>query len=274
MNVEQDSGIVKSRENSIVKLARALHSRKARQESGMALLEGVRLVSDALASGLCPEVVLYEAVLLKRPSASKLLSDVLRRHIRLLELSPEVFKSVSDTETSQGVLAIVKSKKPDLMASLCVASQNNGLVLALEGIQDPGNVGTMIRAAAAANAMVLAGPGTADPWSPKCLRASMGSIFRTPVISVPDWEQALNVVRGQMQLLVADVSPSALEPCQADLTKATCFIMANEGAGPSECSRTLAHEAVMIPMPGGTESLNVAMAASILLYEATRQRRA
>jgi TrmH family RNA methyltransferase len=183
----------------------------------------------------------------------------------------DVFSSVSSTETSQGVVALAQIEWHDLTD--LVTRMAAGPLIVLDGVQDPGNVGTIIRVAAASAASgVLIGPGTADPFSPKTLRASAGSAFRVPIAGVASWGDTLRVLADAGTLIVADTDPGAKKPWQWDLSRPCAIVLSNEGAGPSLDVRQAAHGAVLIPMPGGVESLNVAMSASILLYEAVRQR--
>ncbi len=270
MHRNNDSGIIRSRDNNTVRFARALHDKKARRSQGAALLEGIRLIEDAILSGAKFRSVLYESSFAQRAGSSDVLEQLVRDSVPVLQVSASVFGTLSDTSTSQGIVAVVDVNWSTLGALL---SHPSGLLLALDGVQDPGNVGTIIRSAAAAGAAgVIIGEGTADPWSPKCVRASMGGIFRTSLVEVEDWCDALSQARKSVQLLLAEADEQAPKPWELDLVKPTCLILANEGSGPSASSRDKADARVMIPMPGGTESLNVASAAAILLYEATRQR--
>jgi len=270
---DRDSGIIRSRDNPHVKIARALRRRKAREDLGLTLLEGVRLVGDALSQGWAVQVALYTRRLLERPGGEGLLDSLRTRARKTLEVAPDVLSLVSDTETSQGVVAVVPVLRQPAGPVIARTVSERGYVVLLEEIRDPGNVGAIIRSAAASGCSgIVIGPLTSDPWSPKALRASMGAAFRLAIAEAPDWSQVLHECAERAQLLVADVGESARPPWQYDLTRPTFFLLANEGTGPSDLSRRLSHGFVKIPMPGGTESLNVAASASILLYETLRQR--
>jgi len=266
-------GIIRSRENKHLKMAFALQNKKARDESGLTLLEGVRLVGDALQQDALVETVLFSSRLLLRPGGPELLRLAEGKAGDVLEVDPALLERVSGTETGQGVAALARVRRHEVTALVDAAARGQGILVLLEAVQDPGNVGAIVRSAAAQGAAgVVAGPGTADPWSPKTVRASMGAVFRVPVACSGDWEGVLSLCSARLQVLLADVAATATPPWECTLTQATALVLGNEGSGPSATSARLATGRVRIPMPGGTESLNVAMSASILLYEAQRQR--
>lgn len=269
----QGSGMIRSRENKHIKMAFALQNKKARDESGLALLEGVRLVRDALQQGATVDTVLFSSRLLSRPGGPELLEIARSGRAGVLEVDPALLERVSGTETGQGVVAIARTPRPDVQALVERAARDAGILVLLEQVQDPGNVGAIIRSAAAQGASgVVAGPGTADPWAPKTLRASAGAAFRIPIACADDWTFVLRCCGERLQILLAGVDVSAVPPWRCALTVPTALILGNEGSGPSEASARAASARVQIPMPGGTESLNVAMSASVILYEAQRQR--
>jgi len=270
---DQDSGIIRSRENKYIKMALALQNKKARDESGLALLEGVRLVGDALQQGAMVSTLLFSSRLLLRPGGTQLLALARSGPTGVLEVDPALLERISSTETGQGVVAFARTPRHDVPALVDRTARDAGILVLLEQIQDPGNVGAIIRSAAAQGAVgVVAGPGTADPWAPKTLRASAGAAFRIPIACPGDWALVLRCCRERLQILLADVAGSAVPPWQCALMVPTALILGNEGSGPSEASAQAASARVQIPMSGGTESLNVAMSASVILYEAQRQR--
>lgn len=273
MTEDHGPGIIRSRENKYIKVALALQDKKAREESGLTLLEGVRLVGDALEQEALVETVLFSRRLLSRPGGTDLLRLASDRAASVLEVEPALLDRISGTETSQGVAAFARIRHYETAFLVDAAARSKGILMLLEAVQDPGNAGAIIRSAAAQGAAgVLVSPGTADPWASKTLRASMGAVFRVPVACSDDWEGTLGVCKSRLQVLLADVTGDARPPWECDLTQATAIVLGNEGSGPSEISTQLATGRIRIPMPGGTESLNVAMSASILLYEAQRQR--
>jgi TrmH family RNA methyltransferase len=190
----------------------------------------------------------------------------------LLRTSDRLFAGLADTKTPQGVAALVRpraSSFEDLLAGPAP------LVVVLVGVQDPGNVGTVIRSAEAFSATGIAAvAGTANPWMPKAIRASAGSVLRLPVIAGMAPAILLAQLRVTGLKLFAATSSGGLLPSQVDLKVPCAFLIGNEGAGlPDEIVRS-ADEQVRIPLSSAVDSLNAAVAASVLLYEAARQRAA
>jgi TrmH family RNA methyltransferase len=176
-------------------------------------------------------------------------------------------KSLSQTETPQGLLVVLNLNSIPMPASL-------HFLLILDGLRDPGNLGTVLRTAAAAGVQaVLLAPGCADAWSPKVLRAAMGAHFRIPVRAL-HWDEINQLVKGQskpINVYLAD-SATGLPYTDADFHSPLALIVGGEASGAGSESAFLADSKVHIPMPGGSESLNVAIAASIILFEVLRQR--
>lgn len=244
---------------------------------GFVGVEGVRLVEEALRAGLAVEALLVSA-------AGERRLDRLRQWIvpgmRLLRTTDRLFAGVADTQTPQGVAALVRPRAAgfdDLVRGL-------PLVVVLVAVQDPGNVGTILRAAAAFGASGAAtcawgNLGTANPFAPKALRASAGSALRLPIVH----GLALPVLLAQLRVAGvklyagcpehrAGAPQPVLSPWEADLRAAAALLVGNEGAGlPPEVERS-ADALLRIPLAPGVESLNAAAAASVLLYEASRQR--
>lgn len=264
------SAIITSRENHWLKLFRAvLHS--ARPEDNRIGLEGVRLVSDAVRSGVELEAILASA------SAEKSLAALLAEldHPTLvLHTTDKLFTSVAGTETPQGVAALLDAPQfafDDLMRG------GDPLIVVLVGVQDPGNIGTILRSAEALGATgVIAAKGAAHPYSPKSLRASAGSALRLPTL----FELAAPVALAQLRVsglkIVAASSPknpNAREPANFDFRQPVALLIGNEGAGlPPEIERS-ADALIRIQLAEPVDSLNAAVAASLILYEAARQRR-
>ncbi len=263
--------VLTSRENRWLKKFRAaLNSGSA--DDGSIGVEGVHLVQEALRSGLAIEAVLISAAG-ERHLAK--LSPRLTREVLLLRTSDRLFESVSGTETPQGLAALVRPREigfDDLLAS------GEPLVVVLVGVQDPGNVGTIVRSAEAFGATgVVAARGTAQPFSPKALRGSAGSALRLPIVSgiAPAVILAQLRVAG-LQLFAASSAQTegAIHPSAANFKEPCALLIGNEGAGlPPEVERA-ADVRVRIPLAAPVDSLNAAVAAAVLLYEAARQRNA
>ena len=259
---------IMSKDNAQIKRVRALlQSARQRRKEGAFIVEGVRLVKEALAAErvetliVCPD-------LLDSHAHSRAFLDSLREHrdYALTHVAPDVFSAVADTDTPQGVVAVCSMPEE---AALHPAAT---LAVLLDGVQDPGNAGMMLRAAAAANADgVLFGPGTVDPYNPKVLRGAMGAHFRTALLSLRSPEDVRAVAESFPQRIVAAATGGARYDT-VDWTEPTLLIVGAEAHGASELGKSLQTAATSIPLARGVESLNVGMAAGVLLFEAVRQR--
>jgi TrmH family RNA methyltransferase len=200
----------------------------------------------------------------------ELLSLAARRDVPVLCVSPAIVSALSDTVTPQGVVAVVRAPA----VRLDDIAEDASLVLVLAGVRDPGNAGTLVRSAAAARAdAVVFAPDTVDPFGPKTVRASAGALFRVPVVTgagLAEWIHALSA-RG-VRILAADAAGAPAD--EVDLARPVAFVLGNEASGLPRDLQPHVDARVAIPMPGPLESLNAAVAGSILLFEAIRQRRA
>jgi TrmH family RNA methyltransferase len=259
--------MITSVSNPRVKWVRALQARPRRRREERALVvEGVRLAEEALASGWQARLVLHIEDL--DPRGQALVQDFARQGAEVLCVTREVLASASDTQTPQGVLAVLAARSASLPAE-------PDFLLVVDGVRDPGNLGTMLRAAAAAGVDgVLLSAGCADPFAPKVLRAGMGAHFRLPVQRL-DWPAIAAYLESRpapgVRIYLAEAG-QGLPYTQIDLHAPLALVIGGEAAGASEQARGLARECLHIPMPGGGESLNAAMAAAILLFEVVRQR--
>jgi TrmH family RNA methyltransferase len=262
---------------------RALATSKGRREQHLFLVEGVRAVEDALRARFEPEAVLYNGDLLKRTERGAallrlLLSQEKASRVRLvLEASERALEAASDTQHPQGIVAafpMIEWPPPQ-------PQRAPPLLLVCDALQDPGNLGTILRAAEAAGVhAVWLSPGCVDPYNPKVVRAAMGAHFRLPIFAEIAWEvlpaQLASLHPTGIGLFAADAG--AATPYDAvDWTQPASLIVSNEAHGLSREARQLAEQhggLISIPMAGGTESLNAAMSAAIILFEAARQRRA
>lgn len=258
--------MITSIRNPKIQLIRDLqrHGRERKSQNAF-LLEGVRLVEEAWQTGWPLRAVLYSPEITER--GAKLLAEVRDQSVEVEEVSPEVMRAVCETETPQGILAVAKIPEPSPL-------RDASFLPVLDGIRDPGNAGTLLRAAAAAGAMdVILTPGTVDPFSPKVVRSAMGAHFRLNFHDLT-WDQIeseLRKLEPAVQILLADVR-KGVPYWQADLKKPTALVISNEAEGASREARFLADDCIHIPMPGKFESLNAASAGSILFFEVVRQR--
>lgn len=257
-----------SKANPHIKYVRRLARRRYRDKEGRFLLEGVRLVAEALHCGWPVEMLIYTPAVNGR--AMTLVDSARERGIQLLPVAEKLLAELADTSTPQGVLAVVQ--KPGYTLERILAREPS-LVVLVDGVQDPGNLGTIIRSADAAGADgVILFPGTVDLYNPKTIRATMGSLFHLPVTTVRDGQEVLARLSTAGLQLVAGTPGATIPLPRLDLTRPTVLVVGNEGAGLSSLLLSAAGHLVGIPMPGRAESLNVAAAASIMLYEVIRQR--
>lgn len=253
--------MITSVQNSKIKLVRALLGRpKERREAGAFVAEGVRLVEEAVKANWPMQFVLFDETLNERGMLN--VKRLTSQGVECEQVTPELMKSLSDTETSQGILAV-------LDYSLLSLPYSPNFLLIPDQIRDPGNLGTLIRSADAAGVdAVLIPPETTDPFAPKVVRAGMGAHFRLPILSL-SWEEMVGKLAG-LQVIVADMDG---ESCwETDLRQPLALIVGSEAEGASESARGLASQKISIPMAGKTESLNAAVAGSVLMFEVMRQR--
>jgi len=251
--------ILTSRSNPRVKQLRAALAGNAKQSDGLVAVEGEHLIAEALRSGVALKTLFLEI--------SRDVPAGMAQSVEVVRLSRGVFASVTDTESSQGIAALLVAPVHDLSAVL----ERSPLLLIAAGLQDPGNLGTLIRSAEAFGASgVIATPGTVSVWNQKTVRASAGSVFRVPV-EIYSAEQIAALRQRGVRLLAA-VASGGVSPEQADLRGSCGLLIGNEGAGLSAELLEFADARVTLRFPGAVESLNAAVAGSLLLYEASRQR--
>lgn len=261
---------ISSAANPRVKEWAKLKERKYRDREGKFLLEGIHLVQEALQAGWPLDSIAYDAGIgIPEELAAAAERAGQPEGPRWFPVSPEVIAKCSTAETPQPVFAVA-AKRPAAPDRLY--DTEKGLVVALDGVQDPGNVGTIIRSAAAVDATaVVLGRGTADLYNAKTLRATMGALFHIPVIEgdlTAMMPEAL--ARG---MAVAGTSLAAAASCyEYDFRRGVWLVFGNEGSGLSPEVDARVGDRIIIPMRGRAESLNVAMAATVLLFEAQRQR--
>jgi len=257
---------VTSRQNALVRELRSAFAHPRDAENGSCAIESVRMLEEAIRSG-----VRFKAVFFRDSSqdlAGRLLPQINSR-VETLLLPDEVFTSAVATESPQGVAALVNLKTFKLED---VFRRESPLVVALSGIQDPGNLGTILRSAEAFSAAgVLLLEKTVSPFNAKALRASAGSVFRLPVIAGKSADLIGELKKHDVRLL-ATSSHKGTPAADADLTGPVALFIGGEGAGLPREVLAQADEVVAIPHSPQVESLNAAIAASILLYEAWRQR--
>ena len=243
-----------------------LNKRSSREENQAFVVEGVRLVEEVERSGLKPRSIIFSKKLSSR--GMKLISHFREMDAECEEISENVMDSLSDTETAQGILAVLP------FPQLPIPENPNFLVIADE-IRDPGNLGTILRSSLSAGVQgVVITRGTADAYSPKVVRAGMGSQLFLPVHSM-GWNDIGKQFHQTHQLPLHFYYATSKEGepyWKKDFTRPVALIIGGEAEGVSQAAIRVADESVRIPMPGQTESLNAAVAAGILLFEVVRQR--
>ncbi|HEX8684506.1 MAG TPA: RNA methyltransferase [Ardenticatenaceae bacterium] len=254
--------MIESAQNPKVKLARALQRRREREREGKLFVEGLRLVEDTLGAGLQPDLLFFTGPALAQPGIERLIEA---HRAAAWEVSPAVMAEMTETVTPQGIAAILP------LPDLAWPARPTFLLIA-DGVRDPGNLGTLLRSAAAAGAEGVVLPkGNVDPWSDKVLRSGMGAHFRLPIRDALAWAEAVPLLDG-LKVRLADAS-GFLPYDEADWTLPSALIVGGEAGGAGVLASERADEIVSIPMAKAIESLNAAVAGSIILFEAFRQRR-
>lgn len=246
----------------LLTLARDLQRRKARERTGKFVAEGVRTVESLLDSSLPVTGILAAASLNTAHRGLAILARAEQQNIPVLRVSDTEFASSASTDTPQGVLAISDIPDNSLQAPIARARY-----LVLDGVQDPGNVGTVIRSAAAFGVTAtVCLPGTVDVWNAKVVRSAMGSLFTQSVVSLPVDGLRQFLADHAVECWAADTQGTQLGALTANAPGRLALVVSNEGAGLSPEAAALATRRVTIPMATGVESLNVAVATGILLH--------
>lgn len=255
---------ISSSQNPKIQLVRALlRQRQEREQSSKFVVEGVRLAEEALSAGWLPELVLISPSLSNR--GFELVEEFRRKNVPVEQIEERLLDQLSDTQNSQGILAVVPKNELTL-------PQIWDLLLVVDGLRDPGNLGTILRSAAAAHVQgCLVTSGTVDPFAPKVIRSGMGAHFRLPIIPTT-WQTIRNLAEDRhARILIAD-SAGGVSMWRTDLRGPLLLVIGGEAEGAQPEAYANAHELIHIPMPGQSESLNASIAASILLFEILRQR--
>ena len=256
--------MITSTKNETVKHIRALQNRaKERRKAGLFVVEGVRLAEEALRTGWPVQQCLYDPEMTERGLA--VVSALQAAGVETLEAAPHVIAAASDTETPQGVLLT-------LALSPLPLPETSDFVLVLDRLGDPGNAGTLLRTAAAAGIdAVLFSTGSVDPFSPKVVRSGMGAHFQLPVHTLPVDEIVQYCRAHGLRLLLAEAEKGECYHA-AELISPLALVVGSEAHGPGDTFQMAADGYLHIPMPGNFESLNAAVAASVLIFETLRQR--
>ncbi|PYS85448.1 MAG: hypothetical protein DMF67_00410 [Acidobacteria bacterium] len=259
---------ITSRKNPLVQRARAARDGR---EKELVFVEGVRLCEEALRAGLAFEFALHAASVEENGRGARLVEELRRVCPRVLAVSESVIESVSDTKTSQGVVALVR--RPKTGEDVIGLGGGSPLVVIMHRANNPSNAGAMLRVAEAAGATaVIATKGSTDLFSPKALRGSMGSAFRVPLWTGASLDEALRWCSERGIKTVGAGAGAQTNHTRIDWTMARAVVVGPEAGGLSDEELRAADDTVRIPMREPVESLNVAVALAVILYEAARQR--
>ena len=264
---------ISSSDNDKVKLVRRLASRKGRSEEGLFVAEGINLVSEIIEGGHEIEFIMvsesFEAGEDDRKAA---IADYMASECcASYRLKKKIFDKLSDAEHGIELIAVCRMNVRGLEFIDSLAEDD--CILVCDRVQDPGNIGTMIRTAVAAGygALVLM-PGTTDVYSPKVLRATAGMVFAIPILYAKDEDELFHVMKRCARRIVVTDPAGGVPYYEEDISRGIALVIGNEGAGISESIMNKADVRVTLPMKGSIESLNAAVAAAVLMYESVRDR--
>jgi TrmH family RNA methyltransferase len=254
--------VITSLFNSKVKLVRALARKKERYAARQFVIEGVRLIEEAIDARVTPSLVLHSPTIDADARARKLLERLRAATPEVFAVSDTVMQEISNTETPQGIVAVV----PFIELRMPAQPQ---FVLILDFVRDPGNVGTILRSACAAGVdAVFFAHGTADPYNDKVVRAAMGAHFAVPLRNA-SWQMIEEAIQHISRVYLADAR-GEFDYALVDWSRPLALIIGGEADGASDDAKKIATARVRIPMRGGAESLNAAMATTVLLFHAAR----
>ena len=255
--------MITSNHNPKIKLVRALLNRaRDRREADAFVVEGVRLVEETVNSNWPMRFVLFDESLSERGKSK--VESLMSQGVDVEKVSTSVMKAMSKTETPQGILAVLNEFQLSI-------PESPNFILIPDQIRDPGNLGTLLRSAAATGVQaVLVPPETTDAFAPKVLRSGMGAHFKLPIYSM-SWDEIKRFCESANQrIYLADMDGQSC--WEVDLRQPVALVIGSEAEGASESARRLAHQKISIPMSGEMESLNAGVAGSVLMFEVVTQR--
>ncbi|EOD00921.1 23S rRNA (guanosine(2251)-2'-O)-methyltransferase RlmB [Caldisalinibacter kiritimatiensis] len=263
--------LITSKSNQIVKHVKSLHKKKKRWNSKNYFIEGIRGVKESIISKGQIEYILYSDSLFNVKGGKDLFNLIINNGYKVFHISEEILKYISDTQNSQGIIAALKF---DIKSLENILIDRGNFLILLDRVQDPGNIGTIIRTADAFGVSgIILTNGCVDVYNPKVVRSTMGSILRVPIAFERDINNTLNKLKERNIKIVSTALDAEYYSYDFDFTKDFVLVVGNEASGVSKDIQNQSDFNVKIPMIGETESLNVAVATSILMYEATSQRK-
>lgn len=258
--------MIKDISNSIQKEVKALHRRKSRDEKKLFFIEGLRFVNEALSENIDIKYIVISETFKRENDVSQLLNS----GVNIYLASDKIIKELSDTDTPQGIIGVIPYLQFENKTS---EKQGHKTYVVLDAIQDPGNMGTIIRTSDAVNVdRIVLSKGCVDIYNPKVLRATMGSIFRVSITRVEDLKDYIIGLKHQNFEVLAAHLKGTENYFHVDLTGNTAIVIGNEANGICDEVSLACDKLVKIPMLGNIESLNAGVSASIILYEILRQR--
>lgn len=266
------SEYISSVANKLIKEIASLKQRKYRDKLGLFVAEGVRLVEECKSANWPVQMCIYTEEAAARERTKAIIDRLSITSCRMIIVSEDIYNKISDTEQPQGIMAVIKKHKYGI-EQLLAPQDKMSLFVVLDSIQDPGNIGTIIRTADAAGCTgVITLKGSADVFATKTVRATMGSLFHLPVIEgVSPTELIFTFKQAGIKLMATCLDQSQAY-YRTDFNYPVAIILGNEGQGISPELISAADSRLIIPLIGQAESLNVAVAAGVILYEAVRQR--
>lgn len=256
-------------ENKCVKEIMRLQRRRYRKLQGKTIIEGVRLFKETISAGVLPEIVFFEQKFLQKCGSNALLRDI-PSEVMIYSVTQEILHHVAQTESPQGLVAVVPYSVNKMMIP---DAEKNRMILIIDRLQDPGNLGTIMRTALAAGIKhIVLTKETIDPTSPKVLRSSMGAFFYLHVSTASDLSDLVEEIRKKKFQIIATTSKAKVDYTTPDYCLPTAFVIGSENKGVAPFLLASADYTVRIPLLGPVESLNAANAMAVLVYEAVRQR--
>lgn len=260
---------ITSSKNSLIKETKSLYYRKERWAKSLFIIEGIKIIEEAIVNNVDLKYIFFTDKLLSTEDGNVFLHSI-NNKVKIVHISDTLFSEISDTENPQGIVAVAKFQIPDFIE---VFNASNPSLLFLDGVQDPGNMGTIIRTCDAFNLNgIIVGKGSVDPYNPKVVRATMGSIFRVPLYISDDSIQTITDLSEYGLNIFSTSLKGSVSVYDIDYKKGFVLVIGNESKGVEESILKKSDKLIKIPMPGFAESLNAGVAASIIMYEAMKSR--
>lgn len=260
---------ITSSKNQIIKDVKGLHKRKDRWNSQLFIIEGIKIIEEALYNSIIIKYIIFSDKLLSTDDG-KAFFEGIKHNDNIIEITESLFKEISDTENPQGIIAIAKFEIQDFNK---IFNKKNPSLIFLDGVQDPGNMGTIIRSCDAFNLDgIILGKGSVDPYNTKVVRATMGSIFRVPLYICDEPLETLSRLKEHEIIILSTSLEGSVPVYDVDYNQGFVLVIGNESNGVNSEILNKSDRLIKIPMPGFAESLNAGVAASIIMYEAMKSK--